>query len=149
MKLQTKNFGIIEFDEAKKITFEKGIPGFRELHDYIIIEDEEEESVFAYLQSVEDGAVSFIVTNPHYFDEKYTADIKDEYVKQLGGGISGEDFSLFAIVTVTNTFETATLNLVAPLVIHNETRKGMQVILENTHYTTRHKLIDLVEQRGC
>ena len=147
MKLNTKNFGTIEFDETKKIVFEKGIPGFRELHAYIIIEDEDEESVFAYLQSIEDGTVSFIITNPHYFDETYTIEIKNEYVKQLGDGTS-EDFSLFAIVTVTNTFETATLNLVAPLVIHNEAKKGMQVILENTKYTTRHKLVDLIERRG-
>lgn len=148
MKLNTKNFGSIEFDETKKIVFEKGIPGFRDLHNYIFIEDQEEDSVFAYLQSVEDGAVSFIVTNPYYFNEKYAPDIKDKYVKQLGNGTS-RDFSLFAIVTVTDTFETATINLVAPLVIHNETKKGMQVILENTHYITRHKLTHLIEQRGC
>ena len=145
MKLKTKNFGEIEFDEARKIIFEKGIPGFRELQEYIMIEDENEESVFAYLQSTQDGNISFIITNPYYFDRNYVADIKEEYIQQLGG--TNKAYSIFSIVTIMDKFETATINLVAPLVIHNETKKGMQVILEHTSYTTRHKLIDLINRK--
>lgn len=148
MKLQTKHLGIIEFDELKKIIFEKGIPGFRELHEYIIVEDEDEGSIFAYLQSVEDGEVSFILANPYGLKSDYVANIKDDYIQQLGGG-KEEDFTIFVIATVMEKFETATVNLLAPIVIQNETRKGMQVILENTSYTTRHKIVELLEQRGC
>ena len=36
MKIITKNFGEIEFEESKVIEFEEGIPGFRELKKYII-----------------------------------------------------------------------------------------------------------------
>lgn len=148
MKLQTKHLGIIEFDELKKITFEKGIPGFRELHEYIIVADEDEESIFAYLQSIEDGGVSFILANPYGLKPDYVANIKDDYIQQLGGG-KEEDFTIFVIATVMEEFATATVNLLAPIVIQNETRKGMQVILENTSYTTRHKIVELLEQRGC
>ena len=147
MKLKTKNFGDIEFEESKKITFEKGIPGFRELHEYILIEDQEEDSIFAYLQSIEDGNVSFIITEPYNFDKNYRADIKEEYIEQLGGGTS-EEFSIFVIITALDKLEMATLNLVAPLVIHNITRKGIQVILEHTHYKTKHRIIDLIDKRG-
>lgn len=146
MKLKTKKIGEIEFDEAKKIIFEKGIPGFRELQEYIMIEDENEESVFVYIQSTQDDNISFVITNPYYFDKNYVADIKEEYLKQLGE--INKEYSVFSIVTVVDKFETATINLVAPLVIHNETRKGMQVILEGTAYTTRHKLVDLLDRKG-
>ena len=145
MKLKTRNFGEIEFDETRKIIFEKGIPGFRQLKEYIIIEDKNEDSVFSYLQSIQDGNISFIITNPYYFDKNYALDIKEEYLKQLGEIDKG--YSIFSIVTVVDQFETATLNLVAPLVIHNESKKGMQIILEGTAYTTRHKLIDLLERK--
>lgn len=145
MKLKTRNFGEIEFDETRKIIFEKGIPGFRELQEYIIIEDENEESVFAYLQSIQDGNISFIITNPYYFDKNYAPNIKEEYLQQLGE--VNKEYSVFSIVTVIDKFETATLNLVAPLVIHNETKRGMQVILEGTTYKTRHKLVDLLDRK--
>lgn len=145
MELQTKNFGMIEVDEAKKITFEKGIPGFNTLHEYIIIE--EENSVFAYLQSIEDGNTSFIITNPFNFKEDYSASIKEEYLQQLGGD-KKEDYSIFVTVSVFGAIESATLNLVAPIIIHNGTKKGMQVILENTSYTTKHNIVELLEKKG-
>lgn len=146
MKLKTRNFGEIVFDETREIIFEKGIPGFRELQEYIMIEDESEESVFSYLQSIQDGNISFIITNPYYFDKNYAANIKEEYLQQLGE--TNKEYSIFSIVTILDKFETATINLVAPLVIHNETKKGIQVILEGTAYTTRHKLVDLFNRKG-
>lgn len=148
MKLQTKNFGTIEFDSNKAIIFEEGIPGFKELQKYIIIEDEEEDSPFVYLQSIEDGAVSFIIINPFILKPDYTVDIKDQYISTLGGG-KKEQFSLFVIATVVEKFELATVNLLAPIIIQNDTRKGMQVILEKTEYTTKHRIIELLEKRGC
>ena len=147
MKLQTKNFGTIEFDENKAIIFEEGIPGFNELKRYIIIEDEEEDSPFAYLQSIEDGGVSFIIISPFVLKQDYTIEIKDQYVAALGGG-SSQDFSVFVIATMIDKFELATVNLVAPLIIQSETRRGMQVILEKTSYTTRHNIVELLEQGG-
>ena len=39
MRIHTRNFGEIEFDETNQITFNEGIPGFRELKKYIIIMD--------------------------------------------------------------------------------------------------------------
>ena len=148
MILQTKNFGTIEFDSDKAIIFEEGIPGFKEFKKYIIIEDEEEGSPFVYLQSIEDGAVSFIIINPFVLKPDYTVDIKDQYINALGGG-NREQFSLFVIATVVDKFELATVNLLAPIIIQNDTRKGMQVILEKTDYTTKHNIVELLEKRGC
>lgn len=148
MTLQTKNFGTIEFEDSKTIIFEEGIPGFNELKKYIIIEDEEEDSPFVYLQSIEDGTVSFIMVNPFILKPDYTVDIKDQYISTLGGG-NIEQFSIFVIATVVDKFELATVNLLAPIIIQNDTRKGMQVILEKTDYTTRHRIVELLERGGC
>jgi len=147
MKLQTKNFGMIEYNEDKKIIFDNGIPGFEALKEYIIIEDEDVESPFVYLQSVEDGGISFVLVNPYLFKEDYSANIKEEYVEQLGGG-SIESFSIFCIITLLESFETATINLLAPIIIQEDKRRAMQVVLEKTNYTTRHSIVELLQERG-
>ncbi len=146
MKIETKNFGEVEFEESRVINFSDGIPGFRELHKYILMEDAE--SPFAYLQSVEDGNISFVVINPYVLTKEYTINIKDQYVEELGGG-DADKFSVFVITTVSSNLENATVNLLAPVIIQNETMQGMQVILENTKYTTKHKITDLLNEGGC
>ncbi|MHC1749813.1 MAG: flagellar assembly protein FliW [Cellulosilyticaceae bacterium] len=147
MKLTTKNFGTLDFDETKKIIFQEGIPGLKHLTEYILIEDEDTESPFAYLQSIQDGDISFVVASPYGFKANYTIHIKDNIIEQLGGG-KEEDIKVLCIITVPNSFEAATINLVAPLIINQDTRCGMQVILEDRQYTTRHKLVDLLQERS-
>ncbi len=146
MLISSKNFGEVEIDPSKKIVFKEGIPGFEMLKEYILIEDTEESSPFAYLQSIEDSNICFVIADPYVFMPNYAPDIKDQFIEMLGGG-TAEDFSVFSIVTIPTGFNDATLNLVGPLVIHNETRLGRQVILENTSYTTKHLITELLLER--
>lgn len=146
MILKTRSFGTIKVNEEKIIHFKEGIPGFEELKKYIMIE-EEQDSPFCYLQSIEDGEICFILTNPYLFKSDYEPAIRKQYFEQLGGG-KLEDFSVFAIVTIKGEIETATLNLMAPLIIQQNSRLGIQVILEGQDYTTRHAVLDLLEERG-
>lgn len=148
MRMQTKNFGWIEFLDEKVIIFDEGIPGFRQLKSYILIEDETQNSPFAYLQSTEDGNICFIILNPYAIKKDYIIDVKEQYIEALGGG-NMEQFSVFVIVTALSDFESATINLIAPIIIQNETRKGMQVILENTSYQTKHKIVELMKEGDC
>ena len=86
--------------------------------------------------------------NPYLLKKDYTINIKEQYIDALGGG-EDKEFSIYVIATVLDTVEKATVNLVAPILIQNEKRQGMQIILENTKYTTRHKIIDLMNEGGC
>lgn len=146
MNIMTKNFGKIEVNENQIIYFEEGIPGFRNLKEYVLIEDTE--SAFCYLQSIQEGNISFIMINPYLLKKDYTINIKEQYIEALGGG-EDKEFSIYVIATILDTVEKATVNLVAPVLIQNEKRRGMQIILENTKYTTRHKIIDLMNEGGC
>lgn len=145
MRVNTRNFGEIEFDEAKQINFSEGIPGFRELTKYIIIE--EDDSPFMYLQSTEDGDIRFVMMNPYEIKKDYEIDIKEQYIEMLGGGDASK-FVVYVIATVPEDFKGATINLIAPIIIQKETRLGMQVILEGTNYNTRHKIMDLLQEGG-
>ena len=129
MKIISRNFGEIDFEEDKIIDFAEGIPGFKDLKKYIIIEDPE--STFCYLQSVEEENICFIIINPFLLCKDYIIDIKDQEIEALGGG-NEEKIGVYVIATVVGALEEATVNLVAPIIIQNEKKKGMQVILENT-----------------
>jgi flagellar assembly factor FliW len=48
---------------------------------------------------------------------------------------------VFALVTVPEDPLKMTANLIGPLVIHPERRFGMQVVLHDSGYTTRQRLI--------
>lgn len=146
MLLKTKSFGEMEINEDKFINFKEGIPGFEEVKQFILIE-EEKESPFCYLQSIGEQDICFILTNPYLFKPDYEPVIPKHYFEQLGGG-EMEEFGVFVLVTAKGAIDTATLNLMAPLLIQQETKYGMQVILEGQNYTTKHGILDLLAERG-
>ena len=144
MKTNTKQFGDIEIQEDKIITFKEGIPGFEDLKRFILME--EKDSIFHALQSIEDEEICFIITDPYYFKKDYAPTIRESYFNKLGRG-DNDAFSLYAIVTLKDQVENSTLNLAGPLLIHIENRQGVQVIIEDAGYTTKHKIVDLINER--
>lgn len=145
MNIQTRHFGEITVDESKRIVFKDGIPGFEDLKDFILIE--EVDNAFSYLQSLQDGQVAFAIISPYVLKENYDPHIGEVYFEKLGGGESVE-FSLYVIATVGASTGQTTVNLQAPLLIHTDRRVGVQAIVADDEYTTRHKVIDLVRERS-
>lgn len=146
MKLQTRNFGEIEIQDDKMITFEEGLPGFEHLHHFAFIDSEE--GTFNYLQSVEETEICFIITSPYTFKEDYAPNIRESYFEKLGGG-NNEDFILFSIACLRRPIEESTINLAAPLLIQTEYKKGIQVILEDKRYTTQYPIIEKGRENVC
>lgn len=145
INIETRHFGAIEVDESKKIVFKDGIPGFEQLKDFVLIE--EDDNAFCYLQSLQDGQIAFAIISPYSLKADYSPHIHEVYFEKCGGGESIQ-FSLYVIATVGKNMEQTTVNLQAPLLIHTERRLGVQAIVEDKEYTTRHKVIDLVRERG-
>lgn len=144
MKVYTKGFGDIEVQEEKIIIFKEGMPGFELLKKFILIE--QLESVFNYLQSIEDTDICFVIIDPYYFKKDYAPIIKESYFEKLGGG-DNEGFSLYSIITLKDNIENSTINLAAPLLIHVDKKQGIQIIVEDGAYSTKHKIIDLLKER--
>lgn len=145
MKLETRQFGEIEVDEATLITFPEGIPGFEDLKQYTMLE--EGDGVFYYLQSIEDGNIAFPIINPYLIKSDYAPSISEHYFQKLGGGESSE-FALFLITTLREDVMASTVNLQAPLLIHTDRKKGVQAIVEGEIYHSKHKVVDLLQERG-
>ena len=142
MKLTTRNFGEIEIAEEKIIVFEEGLPGFETLHRFIFIDSEE--GVFNYLQSIEDGDLCFVITDPYQVFKEYAPVINESYFEKLGGG-KNEDFAIYSVVCIRDSIDESTINLAGPLLIQTEYKKGIQVITEDRKYSTKHKLVNLLD----
>lgn len=129
-------------EESKIIKFQEGIPGFENLKEFVLLQDEQ--GSFCYLQSVEQETICFVMVEPYKFKKDYAPNISESYFAKLGGGGSSE-FVLYAIVTLGESVEQSTMNLQAPIMIHVERRVGVQAIVENESYGRRTKIVDLVE----
>ncbi len=140
MKIQTEQFGEVEIAEERVITFDKGIPGFEEVKDYVLIPaDAQEESPFFFLQSVEQMEVSFFLVDPFTFFQDYDIKLEEQMVERLQLE-EPTDAIVLTTVTVKGDISSATTNLKAPLVINNKKQRGMQIVLNNKDYAIKQAL---------
>lgn len=143
MKILTKFHGEQEINREDIITFSFGIPGFLDEKEYYILPLEGTD--LFVLQSVKTTEVAFIVTDPFNLFPQYEFDLPEEALEKLEIK-SDKDVATFAILTVREPFEETTANLQAPLVINQTKKMGKQVILSQTPYQTKHKIMIPQEQ---
>jgi len=141
VKVATKAYGLIEVDEHQKITFPQGLLGFEPLKDYVLLDAERQP--FFWLQSIDDERVAFIIIDPFIFRPDYEANIDNDELKVIN--ISDPEKALiFSIVTIPAAGP-MTANLQGPLVINRDTRRGLQVILTDPSWKTKHDIIAELE----
>jgi flagellar assembly factor FliW len=138
LKLNTLRFGEIEINEEGIVTFENGLPGFEDLQQFVFIQEDQQQP-YAYMQSVDDCDVSFIIVNPFLFFPDYEFDITDADQAELNIETE-QDVHIWTVMSIADSIETATVNLIAPLLINFKARLGKQVILHQSSYQTKHFL---------
>ncbi|WHY33790.1 flagellar assembly protein FliW [Cytobacillus firmus] len=143
MKIQTKFHGEQEINKDDIIQFPSGIPGFLEEKEFYILPFEGTD--LFVLQSVKTTEVAFIVTDPFVLFPQYEFDLPEEALEKLEIQ-SNKDVATFAILTVREPFQETTANLQAPLVINQTKKLGKQIILNQTTYQTKHKIMTPQEQ---
>lgn len=146
IKVKTTRFNEIEVDEKDVIELPAGLVGFPELKQYVLL-DHDKDSPFKWLQSLSDGAIAFVLINPLLFMPEYTVEVNEAEVSDLGLE-SEEDAIISVIITMPSDPQKMTANLKAPLVFNLKNRKGRQVILNNSEYTTRHNIMEEVKKRS-
>ena len=137
MKVQSKAFGLIDVDERQKVSFPTGLFGFESIKEYILIDAERQP--FFWLQSLEAEHIAFILINPFLFRQDYELDIDEELVSEIGIK-NPEDALIFAIVTIPPTGP-MTANLQGPLVINRDSRLGIQAVLTDSRWKTKHDIL--------
>jgi flagellar assembly factor FliW len=139
MIVHTSRFGTVEVDEGRVIAFGRGILGFPQYHNYVLIQPEED-STFYWLQSVEASDLAFVVTDPMLFVPDYQVPLREETRQELGLTDLAE---ANVLVIVNKVGDTLTANMQGPLVIHGISRAAVQVVISEKKYQTRHPILQL------
>jgi len=141
MNVETTRFGPVDVDDNRIITFPAGMLGFADYKRYALLQPDDD-GVFYWLQSVENPDLAFVVTDPVLWSQEYEATIRSEQMQELGLA-SFNDAQVFVIV---NKYErTLTANMQGPLVVNTYNRLGMQLVLADKRWTTRHPIVELAQ----
>ncbi|WP_165972309.1 flagellar assembly protein FliW [Paenibacillus piri] len=138
MKIATLHFGEMEFTEQDVFHFTQGLPGLDDHRQFLLI-PLEEGIPFSYLQSVEEGNLSILVTNPFDFFQDYDFSLSEEVRQELRIEEPIE-VEVWSAVTVNEDLMEATVNLLAPIVVNSKKRIGKQIILHDSSYHVKHQL---------
>ena len=138
MKVKTKAYGPIDIDEHQKITFPMGLFGFETLKEYVLLDAERQP--FYWLQSMDLEEVAFVLINPFLFRPDYEMDVDNEELSKIGINDPGKAI-IFSIVTVPYDGKPLTANLQGPLIINKESKLGMQAVLTDSRWKTKHDIV--------
>ncbi|CAM2009489.1 flagellar assembly protein FliW [Acanthopleuribacter pedis] len=130
LKIPSITFGDIEIAENTIYTFDKGIPGLLGIHRYTIIESEETDPI-RWLQACDKPYISLMMLEPAMIDPDYSIQLTDEQMKQLDNG-PVEAVFMYVLVVVPDNARDMTANMLAPIVLNHQTRKGVQVVVEGS-----------------
>ncbi len=139
-KTITTRFGEVEYSPDNILTFPEGLVGLPALHSFIVMPNTKKGPLF-WIQSVDDPLMAFILTDPTDFFLDYNV-LPDEKEREILGIDSTEQAVILSIVTVSETRE-ITLNLAAPIIFAPSTNRAIQVILEDSPYSTKTKLPEI------
>ncbi|MDD3115490.1 MAG: flagellar assembly protein FliW [Anaerovibrio sp.] len=145
-KVTTRRFGELEIDDRDIVKFAEGIPAFEKEHEFVVL-PYEEGTPYMFLQSLTTPDLAFLMTDPFVFFADYSFELDDENMDRLAVG-SMEDVLVCTLISIpASGVADMTTNLLAPIVINRHTMQARQVVLENTDYTTRHRLFP--QQKGA
>jgi len=146
IKVMTTRFGEIEVKDGEQLELPVGLIGFPELKRYVLL-DHDKESPFKWLQSLDDGAIAFVLINPLLFKPDYTVEVTEAEVADLE--IKSEDDAVISvIITIPTNPQNMTANLKAPLVFNLQNRRGKQLVLNQAAYTTRHNIMEEIKKQS-
>ena len=149
MQINTKWFGTVEINDAKVITFEKGLIGFEDCSRFAIVyetEDKKEKPIM-WLQSLDEQALALPIIKPEYIVDEYAPDVEDELVYKLGENVKSDDLMIFVTMTVPSDLTKMTCNLKAPIIINTATMKAVQAVAANEDYVVRFPVYNLLKER--
>lgn len=139
MDVETTRFGVVDVDESRIINFPAGLLGFGAYKSYVLLQPDDH-GAFLWLQSLEAPELAFVVTDPKLWVPDFQVPVRREQMEELALE-SLDDAQVFVIVNKYGTALTA--NVQGPLVINAASRRGMQVVLADRRWTTRHEIVQL------
>lgn len=125
-------FGTLPVDKTNLLDFPEGLPGFEDLHQFILFREEDNDSIL-YLQSTEDPDVRLPLTSPHWFQVDYQVSLSDEEVKLLRMESNDEIAVLVTISEHGDQSSGLNANFHGPIILNTAKRVAMQKVLHEAH----------------
>lgn len=145
MEINANYFGQVSYEANEIIHIINGLIGFESYTEYLPIPFHEDNDSLISLQSLEDETLSFILMNPFGIYPDYAPSISRKDMEELKAE-SPEDISYYVISVIRDSVAESTVNLKAPLIVNALNRQAKQVILEQSEYTFRHILGDMMKE---
>ncbi|PHR29417.1 MAG: flagellar assembly protein FliW [Desulfotalea sp.] len=134
MKKINTRFGEVEYDPDNLLHFPAGLVGLPSLRDFIVMPNKKKGPLF-WIQSVDNPDIAFVLTDPTNFflDYQLSPEESEREILQIK---DGDDVFILSVVTVPQD-QTITLNLAAPILFAPTTNRAIQVIMENSPYSSK------------
>ena len=135
MIIQSDRFGSIDINTEDIVTFPRGIIGFADEHEFVLIRTKNAHAI-GWLQSANTPYMALPVVSAHVLIPKYPDVDIESYADAAGLGQILEDLAVLVVLNAPPGVP-ATVNLVAPIIVNASTHRGAQLLLEGSHFTTR------------
>ncbi|PLX18720.1 MAG: flagellar assembly protein FliW [Candidatus Muiribacterium halophilum] len=145
MKLKTSRFGEIDIKPEEIYRFKNGIFGFENFRKFVLLK--EDEGIFVWLQSIENGELAFVLINPMDFYYEYILDIDQNDAKDLQIKEDSKT-EIFAIVVIPDDVNKMTANLQGPIVFNHTEKVAKQVISVNPEHHLKHKILEEMQNKS-
>ncbi|WP_195937886.1 flagellar assembly protein FliW [Romboutsia sp. 1001713B170131_170501_G6] len=120
------------------ILFEKGIPGFESYNTFLVEQIKEDKNFFSMI-SKDNLNVGFVCVSPFKIKKDYEIELNEDIINELNIK-DYKDVLVLSIITLSNSIDTSTVNLKAPIIININNNRGKQLILEDTKYNIKEPL---------
>jgi len=142
--LQSTRFGSIDLPEAVVVEFPEGLMGMHHLRRFAIVDSAFAASPFRFMLSLDDSEVGFGIADPTRLFSNYEVEIADE--REVLAIDADEVGKLYVILTIGENPMRTTANLLAPLLLNTRDNLGRQLVLSDSHYSTKHPIIAARQQ---
>jgi flagellar assembly factor FliW len=125
--------------DTVEINFAAGLPGFPEAHRFQLTQWGPIGSPFSMMTSCDGLDIGFVVVEPWVFYPDYEFDLDASTQMRLGLS-DASDTIVLCVVTLGETAEDATVNLLGPIVINSRTHDACQAVLDPSMFNVRSPL---------
>ena len=86
------------------------------------------------------------VLDPLAVKPDYNPEVEDELLKPIGE-LNPDEMLVLVTLTVPKDITKMSVNLCAPIVIHTESRKACQIIVDNEKYPVKYMIYDVLQKK--
>jgi flagellar assembly factor FliW len=126
---------------APVIEFVTAVPGFPEARSWSLRPwGDDEDSPFRVMASLDVEGLQFVVVPPVLFFPEYAPEIDDATAEALGV-TAAEQVAVYVVLTLGDTLEDTTANLLGPVVINMADGRAAQAVLHQPGLSTKTPLL--------